>query len=427
MKQSELSYLHTVSGIDDQYLSPDDMMDYTTEFNIMDRGEETAEQAAARREEAGKLAGGLTGAIADITPFVGTTKAATELPEDAGMIQDLIAAGYTEGDLKKMGMGGGMALLTGLGFLPGAKLAADVGKRAIKEGVQEAADELGTQTRRAFGQETVRGASTKMPIEPDTVKAVGLTDEDIKAWRRPKEEGGNATSEEFRKSLKGRDETLQVMAKKVEAGEADISEYRQMADERRPIRKVDKVPEPATPVEIVSALNAGQRAKGIVGVNKAIPEGDLITARLDINAYTNYDVWVPTLTHPELKTVYAPTVVMRDVNFIKPGDKAVTSARRVATGGEKAPFAVMQGKYVDMNADDAFKYAQETFDSDEWTQVGYDPVKRGFFYDRETGEAVVEADEVIQVGHLVLARNATKMEPEKFPFNRGGLMSRKSL
>ena len=94
-------------------------------------------------------------------------------------------------------------------------------------------------------------------MEPDTVKAVGLTEDDIKAWRRPKEEGGNATSEEFRKSLKGRDETLQAMAKKVEAGEADVSEYRQMADERRPIRRVEKVPEPATPVEIVSALNAG--------------------------------------------------------------------------------------------------------------------------------------------------------------------------
>ena len=256
-------------------------------------------------------------------------------------------------------------------------------------------------------------------MESDTVKAVGLTDADIKAWRER-----NATSEEFRKSLKGRDETLQAMAKKVEAGDAEVSEYRQMADERRPIRRVDKVPEPSTPVEIVSALNAGQRAKGIVGVNKAIPEGDVITARLDINAYTNYDVWVPTLTHPELKTVYAPTVVMRDVNFIKPEDKAVTSARKVAAGAEKSPFAVMQGKYVDMSADDAFKYAQETFDSDEWTQVGYDPVKRGFFYDRETGNAVVEADEVIQVGHLVLARNAQTVTPDKFAFSSGGLMSR---
>ena len=53
--------------------------------------------------------------------------------------------------------------------------------------------------------------------------------------------------------------------------------------------------------------------------------------------------------------------------------------------------------------------------------MGYDPVKRGFFYDRETGNAVVEADEVIQVGHLVLARNAQTVAPDKFAFSRGGL------
>ena len=169
-------------------------------------------------------------------------------------------------------------------------------------------------------------------MEPDTVKAVGLTDADIKAWRER-----NATSEEFRKSLKGRDETLQAMAKKVEAGDAEVSEYRQMADEGvGQYAGLKKVPEPATPIEIVSALNKGQRAKGIVGVNKSIPEDDIITARLDINAYTNYDVWVPTLTHPELKPVYAPTVVMRDVSFIKPGDKAVTSARKVGSRGERS-------------------------------------------------------------------------------------------
>ena len=153
MKRSELAYLQDTDNAD--MMSPDDMMDYTTEFDMMDRGEETEEQAAARKAEAGKLVGGLTGAIADITPFVGSAKAATELPEDVALVEELIAAGYEEGDIKKMGLGGTMAVLTGLGFIPGVKLAADVGKRAIKEGVEEAADELGTQTRRAFGQEAL--------------------------------------------------------------------------------------------------------------------------------------------------------------------------------------------------------------------------------------------------------------------------------
>ena len=71
---------------------------------------------------------------------MGDAKAATELPPDVALVEELIAAGY-EGDIKKMGLGGTMAVLTGLGFIPGVKLATDVGKRAIKRGVR-VADEL---------------------------------------------------------------------------------------------------------------------------------------------------------------------------------------------------------------------------------------------------------------------------------------------
>ena len=256
--------------------------------------------------------------------------------------------------------------------------------------------------------------------EPDTVKAVGMSDKDIDTWRKE-----NATSEDFRKRLKGRSETLQNLAAGVKAGDVTRAEYREAANAFRPIREVSQVPEPATPIEMVSALNKGQRQKGIVGVNKTIPDGDRITARLDINAYTDYDVWIPTLTHPELKTVYSSTVVMKNVRFIQPEDRAVKQAMDVATGKPKAPFAVMEGDYMDMSAEDAYSLARESFDSNEWTQVGYDPTKRGFFYNRSTGEPVLNADEVIQVGHLVLAKNAKMGKAEDFAFKRGGLMARK--
>ena len=69
-------------------------------------------------------------------------------------------------------------------------------------------------------------------------------------------------------------------------------------------------------------------------------------------------------------------------------------------------------KWLDERTDEAYRIAQEVFDNPEFTQVGYDPTRRGFFYDRETGEAIVEADTVVQVGHLVLARNAKKIDAE---------------
>ena len=258
----------------------------------------------------------------------------------------------------------------------------------------------------------------------DTMTASGLNDADIKSWRKSKEEGGNATSEEFRKSLKGRNPILIELAEARKANEITAQEYREAADAFRPIRTVEKVPEPATTKEVVSALGK-KSEKGVVGVNRNIPDGDKITARLDINAYTDYDVWIPTLTHPEKKTMYSPTVVLQDVSFIQPDDKAVGMALNVATGKAKAPFAVMEGNYRSISDSDAFEYAKQVFDDESWTQVGYDPTRRGFFYDRKTGNPVLNAEEVVQVGHLVLAKNAVKGNVEDFFYNKGGAVPMK--
>ena len=251
-----------------------------------------------------------------------------------------------------------------------------------------------------------------------SVEAAGLTDESIDAWRK-----ANATSDDFRKSLKGRNQELQDLANKIDDPDSPITveDYRTRADEIRPIRKVTDVPKPATYKQVVSALNAGKRKKPMVGLNAQIPDGDVITARLDIDAYTDYDVWVPTLTHPDLKTVYKPTVVLKDVTFIDDAHSAVNKAKGVAKGKSKAPFAVMTGKYTDMSNDEAYDYATSVFNSDEWVQAGYDPTKRGFFYDRSDGQPILAGEEVIQIGHLVLVKNATKGDAKTFGFNEGGM------
>lgn len=147
MKRSELAYLQDTDNSDE-----------LTEEQLRRKYPFSYGQREVKGAGIEGFKEGVTQAVdlaTDIMPFVGSAKAATELPEDVALVQDLIAAGYEEGDIKKMGLGGTMAVLTGLGFVPGVKLAADVGKRAIKEGVEEAADELGTQTRRAFGQEAL--------------------------------------------------------------------------------------------------------------------------------------------------------------------------------------------------------------------------------------------------------------------------------
>ena len=85
----------------------------------------------------------------------------------------------------------------------------------------------------------------------------------------------------------------------------------------------------------------------------------------------------------------------------------------------------MEGNYVEETAEDTYKLAEEALNSDEWIQVGFDPTRRGYFYDRKTMEPVLNAEEIVQVGALVLAKKAVKGDPKDFKFNRGGLMSRK--
>ena len=130
----------------DEMLSPDDMMDMSTEGDFMSR-RETPAQAALRKAEAGKLATGLAGMTADMTPFVGGAKAATELPDDLSYAKALVEEGYDEADIKKMGLGGAFTALSILGMVPGVKIATDVGKAAIKGSVKDQMENLITPKR----------------------------------------------------------------------------------------------------------------------------------------------------------------------------------------------------------------------------------------------------------------------------------------
>ena len=149
-KKQQIDLANTIlnSDQDDDFMSPDDMMDTTTEFNIMER-KETPEKAALRKAEAGKLAGELGSMTADMTPFVGGAKAAAELPDDLSYAKALVEEGYDEADIKKMGLGGVFTALSILGLVPGAKIATDVGKVAVKSSVKDQMQNLITPRRAA--------------------------------------------------------------------------------------------------------------------------------------------------------------------------------------------------------------------------------------------------------------------------------------
>jgi hypothetical protein len=89
-------------------------------------------------------------------------------------------------------------------------------------------------------------------------------------------------------------------------------------------------------------------------------------------------------------------------------------AEKVAAGTTpKAPFATMDGTLIKKTDLDNLKDARTALDSGEWVQVGYNPDRASYFFTKGTGKletdfkVIKHADEVIQIGGLVLAKNPT--------------------
>jgi hypothetical protein len=224
-----------------------------------------------------------------------------------------------------------------------------------------------------------------------------------------------------------RNTIMENAAKKVKEGELDVQEFRVIADQQKPVKVWESLPEMATFEDMFFALDAKKSKSPFIGYNKRIEDGTKLSVRLDIPAYTRFDTWVLALKGPKdvhSGMMYAPAVRLKNVDMTQT-EKQLEQAMDVAAGKAKGPFAVMEGNYVEETAEDTYKLAEEALNSDEWIQVGFDPTRRGYFYDRETMEPVLNAEEIVQVGALVLAKKAVKGDPKDFKFSKGGLMSRK--
>ena len=275
-----------------------------------------------------------------------------------------------------------------------------------------------------------------------TKDAANITDEDLAAWKKdPK----NTTSDERRKQLKGRDETLMAIAKEyqdslkangAEASRELLAKYRAAVDEINPIKPITTMPELIDNIDVVGALGEktttlSKKKTGILSVNRQFRQDEIVTSRLDINGYTNHDKWVAAVRTTEdvaegvSPTAYGKAVFLKDVDMLQP-EGLQKKSLRIAAGSEKGPHAVMQGKYQQLSPEEVYQYAESVFEDSlkegsEWVQIGYNPVRAGFFYDRATGLPLEAAEEVIQVGNLVLGKNVKKGNIEDYAFNEGGM------
>jgi hypothetical protein len=216
-----------------------------------------------------------------------------------------------------------------------------------------------------------------------------------------------------------RTEQLQQAAADLQEGKITRDEYNRMVDQLRPVYPYESVPAVTTPKDARYALATGkgqspEKAAKYGAPSLTLKTGDWAQLRLDIPSYQVHDAWVvsvhtPKSTNREVQAAYdaGPVVgyesvaALKDVTFGMNQKAAV----KIATGSAKGTIATMLGKWSPISKADAKARADKAINDPAWTQVGMDPFRHSYFYDRDSMRPVLSADEVIQVGPLVLAKN----------------------
>ena len=194
------------------------------------------------------------------------------------------------------------------------------------------------------------------------------------------------------------------------AGEITYEQFVEIQQKFDPIRRFDILPELPTIKQMKDVLKKDQAPK----VNKRPKEGDIVKLRLDIPAYMKQDKqgnrvgkYVVTIHEGKGTDVisYQATARAKNVEMLAP----TLRGAKIAVGlDKKGPVSTIRGEYVDSTDQENYELGQQLMNDPDWTQVGFNPFRRSFFYVREgdkVGMPVLSAEEVVQIGGLVFAKN----------------------
>ena len=208
---------------------------------------------------------------------------------------------------------------------------------------------------------------------------------------------------------------MEAAARAFQAGVIGHKEYDKVVNKHKPVKPYTFVPMPASDKDAERALTINKQPhwRGA----ERWPAGRKVGLRLDIPAYENHGVWVNSIHDEEgkgegkYKTSYGPVSSVKNATFDAGPHKAI----KVATGEEnKTPFARIKGELHHMHESEAVEHMQKYLNHPDWVQVGLDPRRHGFFYDRKTMKPVTHSAHVVQIGPLVLAHKPTYGERETY-------------
>jgi len=366
--------------------------------------------------------------VAELTPVIGDAIAAKEVYDELQKDDPNYLLAGALGGATIIGLIPGIGDAAASAIKAGARKTLDVGKR-----VEVDPDALGS----------LGGNIRLKPKEEEVTPQLSNIEYQRKMAEFDKAETVDDWQENVRKYVEeSRDVNPTIRTPELEDSTKDLldnkitrEQHLANVDNYKPVDAWDALPREPSSKAVVFSLNKEQRKDGhfvldnasSMGINKSsLKIGDLFNGRLDIPAYNRFDTWIVTGSSKNAekgkhyaKAIHYTAGEGEPVKFIS----SIKTSEKIGTGEKgKTPYATVQGYIKDLDINEIRNKATQYLNDPEWTQVGFDPRRQGGFYVR-AGEnkhvPVREASEVIQIGPLVLAKNA-KLDMDYTGFNEGG-------
>jgi len=219
-----------------------------------------------------------------------------------------------------------------------------------------------------------------------------------------------------KKLPKGRSPELVAAAQDLAEGKITKDEYEQAVKKYKPIYPYEEPPKPATYDQVYDALDSNKRNK----VNPEIKAGTPVGLRLDIPSFNRKGIFTVSIHEKRTPSSAGDVIGYGSVGRIKNvtfGLGKQTKALDIAKGASKDVIQTMEGTWVPSTEAEIVAEVNKNFNNPEWTQVGINPERHSYFWDRFTTVPVISADEVIQIGNFILAKNPVYGTKEDFLFN----------
>jgi hypothetical protein len=226
-----------------------------------------------------------------------------------------------------------------------------------------------------------------------------------------------------------RNEQVVLAARELQAGRITKEQFDEYVDFYMPIGTIPNPERPMSQSDMKLVLQTNQISK----MNAPIADGTPVGLRMDINALgrakaqglTGSVVAIHPENNPNSPISYSSAARIQNVRFSIRNQKAamkvatqaepkISASGSVVPQGNKSPQQTMEGNWVNITPEEAYAMVQRLLKDKAWSQVSFDPLRHSYFYDRATKQPVIAADDVIQIGRFVLAKNVQYSDRGEF-------------